>query len=178
MGEAGVLPAEKRFELLDGEIYELMPPGPLHAFVVDLIREMLEPIARGLGARVSQQNPIRLSPDYDPQPDVAIIRQARAHRERFPVPAEVLLVVEVSDSSVEHDRELKLPAYAAAGIQECWLVNLPAQHVEIYRNPVDGEYRTRHIRRTGDSLDVLAAPGTALAAAELFEEPPTEIRDA
>src|SRR5437763_16244618 len=73
MGEAGLLPPEGRFELLDGEIYELMPPGPLHAFIVDLIGELLEALAHALGGHAREEKPIRLNDEYDPQQDYAVV---------------------------------------------------------------------------------------------------------
>jgi len=82
----------------------------------------------------------------------------------------VLLVVEVADSSLQHDRELKLPAYAAAGIPDCRLVNLPELQVEVYREPEGGEYRLRRIYRSGESVESLAVPGTPVAVAELLGE--------
>jgi Uma2 family endonuclease len=171
MGEAGLLPPEGRFELLAGEIFQLMPPGPLHAFIVDLIGGILEALARLHGAHAREEKPIRLNPEYDPQPDVAMVRgPERDYRERFPGPEDVLLIVEVADSSLEHDRELKLPAYADAGIPECWLVNLPEQQVEVYREPAGAEYRMRRIYRSGETVEPLAAPGAALAVADLLGE--------
>ena len=90
----------------------------------------------------------------------------------------VLLVIEVADSSLEHDRSLKLPAYAASGIPECWLITLPEQQVEVYREPVDGEYRLLRLCRSGDTLELLAFPGAALAVSQLLgegqPEPPPE----
>lgn len=171
MGEVGLLPPEGRFELLDGEIFELMPPGPLHAFIVELIAALLELVARPCGAYAREEKPIRLSSEYDPQPDVAVVRgQARDYRKRFPGPEDVLLAVEVADSSLEHDRKLKLPAYAAAGIVECWLVNLPEERVEVYREPAGGEYRTCRIYRSGETVEPLCAPGAPIAVSELLGE--------
>jgi len=171
LGEAGLLPPEGRFELLNGEIYALMPPGPLHAFVADLIGDLLRGPAGVAGAHVRGQNPIRLNADYDPQPDVAVVRGRRqGYRDRFPGPEDVLLVVEVADSSLEHDRRLKLPAYAAGGIQECWLVNLPEQQVEVYRDPAGGEYRLRRLYRSGEAIEPLLAPGAALPVCDLLGE--------
>ena len=174
MGETGLLPPEARFELLGGEIFELMPPGPLHAFVVDLLAGLLGALARANGGYARVQNPIRLSPEYDPQPDIAVVRgRERDYRDRFPGPADVLLLVEVADSSLEHDREQKLPAYAAAGIQECWLVNLPEQQVEVYREPGDGIYRLRRLYRSGETVEPMAVPGASLPVAELLGEADT-----
>jgi len=169
MGEVGLLPPEGRFELLGGEVYDLMPPGPLHASIVDLIRALLVPLALAHGGHARQQNPIRLNEEYDPQPDIAIVGgREHAYRDRFPGPEDVLLVVEVSDASLQYDRDLKLRAYAGAGVPECWIVNLPEQQIEVYRDPAGDEYLLRHIRRSGETVEALAAPGVALAVAELL----------
>jgi Uma2 family endonuclease len=171
MGEAGLLPPEGRFELLDGEIYELMPPGPLHSFIVELSDKVLELLAQPLGAHSRAQNPIRLNSTYNPQPDVAVVRGVESdYRERFPDPGDVLWIVEVADSSLEHDRTQKLPAYAEAGILECWVVNLPEQQVEVYREPAGREYRMRRIFRSGEAVEPLAAPGALIAVAGLLGE--------
>ncbi len=171
LGEAGLLPPEGRFELLDGEIYEFAPPFPLHAYIVDLIGKFLEDRAAACGGHAREEKPIRLNQWYDPQPDIAVVRgPERRYRDRFPGPEDILLLVEVADSSVDHDRKRKLPAYAAAGIPECWLVNLPDQRVEVYAEPVDGEYRTLHLYRTGEVMECPALSGTAIAIADLFGE--------
>jgi Uma2 family endonuclease len=172
MGEAGLLPPEGRFELLGGEIYQLMPPGPLHAFIVGLIRGMLDAFARAHGAHVREEKPFRLNQEFDPQPDVAMVRgRERDYRDRFPGPEDVLLIIEVADSSLQHDRELKIPAYAAAGVPECWLVNLPEQQVEVYREPTGTGYRLLRLYRSGEAVEPLAAPGAPFAVADLLGEP-------
>ncbi|MGV3723844.1 MAG: Uma2 family endonuclease [Actinomycetota bacterium] len=171
MEEAGLLPAEGRFELLDGEIYQLMPPGPLHAFVVDLIGGILEQLAQGYRSHAREEKPIALNDAYHPQPDVAVAQGAPAtYRTRFPRPEEVLLVVEVADSSLEHDRTLKLPAYAAAGIPECWLVNLIDRQVEVYREPAEGVYRLRRLYRAGEAANPLFAPDVSITISDLLGE--------
>src|SRR5262245_43798144 len=96
LSELGVLPAEERFELLNGEIYQLRAPGPLHAFLVGLLRDIFQAVARELGGHVREEKPIRLSEEYDPQPDVAIVRGSEwDYRDRFPEPADLFLVIEV-----------------------------------------------------------------------------------
>lgn len=171
MGEAGLLPLEGRFELLDGEVYQLMPPGPVHDVVVGLIAALLALLGSARGTHVREEKSIHLSEYYDPQPDVAVVRGSRVdYLKRRPGPEDLLLVVEVADSSVEHDRRLKIPVYAGAGIPECWLVNLPERRVEAYRSPVEGEYRSLTLYRSGDSLELEAWPGAALAVAELLGE--------
>lgn len=171
MGEAGLLPPEGRFELLDGEIYELMPPFPLHAYIVEIVGKLLQARAVACGGHARSQNPIRLNPWYDPQPDIAVVRgPERRYRDRFPGPEDILLLVEVADSSVDHDRKRKLPAYAAAGIPECWLVNLPDQQVEVFSEAIEGQYRTMRLYRSGEVLESAAVPGTTIPVADLLGE--------
>jgi Uma2 family endonuclease len=169
MGEAGILPANERFELLDGEVYSVSPPGPPHASRVDTIGWHLGRLCDGETTHPRCQNPIRLTPHFDPQPDVAIVRgRLGTYDDRFPGPEEVLLVVEVSDSSLEQDRTIKLPAYAAAGIPESWIVNLRERKLEVYRDPVDGEYRTHLLFRSGDEVTPLFAAGASVLVAPLL----------
>jgi Uma2 family endonuclease len=175
LGDAGILPVEGRFELLDGEIYQLMPPGPRHSLLVDRIIRLLTRLATH-DTFVRAQNPIRLNADYEPQPDVAIIHGPEdRYLEQFPGPDDVLLVVEVSDSTLQHDRRLKLPAYAAAGIQECWIVNLPELQVEVYHEPSDAGYRTRRLYHRGEALAPLAIPGAALSVSDLLGVPAADV---
>lgn len=169
MGEAGLLPPEGKFELLDGEIYQLMPPGPEHSFLVGWIRELLVTLARLRESHVREEKPIRLSAHYDPQPDVVVVRgHERDYRTRFPGPDDVWLVVEVCVSSLEYDVTLKVPAYAEAGIAECWLVNVPEQQVEVYREPSAEGYRLRRIYRSGETVEPLGIPGASVAVADLL----------
>lgn len=172
MGEAGLLPAEGRFELLNGEIYQLMPPGPRHAVLVGWIRDTLATLARLRAGHAREEKPIRLNAHYDPQPDVVIVRgHGRDYLARFPEPEDVWLVVEVCDSSLEHDLTLKVPAYAEAGIEECWLVNVPEQQVEVYREPSAEGYRLRRICRSGEAIEPLAFPGSSVAVSDLLGNP-------
>lgn len=171
MGETGLLPPEGKFELLDGEIYQLMPPKPLHASIVDWIGELLETVARTRGAHVREEKPIRLSAEFQPEPDLALVRgRPRDYRDRFPGPEDVLLVVEVADTSLQHDRERKVPVYAEAGIPECWIVNLQEQQVEVYREPAGAEYQQAQIYRSGQAVEPLALPETSIAVADLLGE--------
>jgi Uma2 family endonuclease len=171
MGEAGILPPEAKFELLDGEVYQIMPPSPLHAILVTFAAKLLEELALAAGGHVRDEKPIRLADTYDPQPDVAVVRGGILdYPDRFPAPEDVLLLVEICLSSIEHDRTRKVPAYAAAGIQECWLVDHAERQVEIYRNAVDGQYRELRIVPAGETLRSLAAADVAIEASALLGE--------
>ena len=171
MGGLGLLPPEGRFELLDGVIYQLMPPGPFHSYLVGVISGIVERLVAAAGACVREEKPIRLNATYDPQPDVAVVRGPKqTYRDRYPEPHEVLLVIEVVLSSLDHDRDLKLPAYGAAGIPECWLVNVREKSVEVYRDPGPAGYRLRRICGAGETIELLASPAVSLRVDDLLDE--------
>jgi len=143
MADAGILGADERVELLQGEIIEMAPIGSHHAACV---RQLSRLFHQQLGGRaiVSVQDPVRLDDLSEPQPDVALLRPrpddyAGAH----PTPGDVLLLVEVGDTTAAWDARHKLPLYAAAGVGEVWLVNLVAGAVEVCLRPEGGAYTDR-----------------------------------
>ena len=151
MGEASIFRPDDRLELLEGEIFEMSPIGSHHAACVDLLARLLRVRVEDF-AIVRVQNPIRLDDFSEPQPDVALLKlRDDFYRHAHPTPADVLLVIEVADSTVESDRGYKIPLYAKAGIKEAWLVNLPAERIEIYAEPagrrVSNHQRGRTRRR-------------------------------
>lgn len=120
MGAAGIFTEDDRVELIDGEIRDLPPVGPSHAWIVNRLGEAL--ITRLAGkAYVSVQNPVRLGPHTEPQPDLTVAARAGGYADRHPAAADILLVVEVA---VHFDRTEKAPRYAQAGIPEMWLVDV------------------------------------------------------
>jgi Uma2 family endonuclease len=163
LGESGVLDEDDRVELIDGHVVEMTPIEPPHASCVNRLNELFAPLA-GTVATLTVQNPLILAEYQVPQPDfVALRHRADAYRSRHPGPADVLLLIEVADTTVESDRHTKVPRYARAGISEAWLVDLPGDGIEIYRNPSAGGYTdvTRFSR--GDTLTPLAFPGLRLS---------------
>jgi Uma2 family endonuclease len=148
MGQVGIFHPDDRLELLEGEIYEMSPIGSLHAACVDFLVVLLAGLAQHRFI-VRGQNPIRLDDFSEPQPDVALLRwRDDFYRHAHPKPADVLLVIEVADSTVESDRRYKIPLYAKAGIKEAWLVNLPEEKIELYAEPANGAYQiTREFKR-------------------------------
>ncbi len=152
MGAAGILRADARLELLEGVIYEMSPIGSLHAACVDALTLLLTEMA-GRRFSVRTQSSIRLDDFSEPQPDIALLRwRDDFYRHAHPMPADVLLVIEVADTTVESDRRYKLPLYAKAGINEAWLVNLPEQRIELYAEPVNGAYQlTQEFKRDEDA---------------------------
>jgi Uma2 family endonuclease len=144
MAEAGILGEDDRVELIEGEIIDMPPIGTDHTSVVKRLNSIF---ARNVGVRaiVSVQDPIRLNPRSEPQPDIALLRyRADFYRHAHPGPEDVLLLVEVADSSLRYDREVKLPLYARHGIPEVWIVDLEHRRLEIYRRPAEETYLDKH----------------------------------
>ena len=159
MGEVGILTEDDRVELIGGAIVELSPIRDSHARAVNHLNEFLVVRLAGGDVTVSIQNPIRLSDDTEPQPDLAVLRG----RGRGVVDAaDVLLVIEVADTSRRYDRNVKLPLYAAAGIPEAWLVDLVAQTIARHTEPRAGRYRQTTIARRGESLASTVLPAVIL----------------
>lgn len=140
MVENSVFEEGARLELIGGEIVEMSPIGKRHAACVDRLAELFrEALGRQVIVRV--QNPIQLDDLSEPQPDVALLkRRGDFYSGALPTPADVLLVVEVADTSVEYDRQLKLPIYARAGVAEVWIVSLPDERIETYSRPSGERY--------------------------------------
>ena len=168
--KAGILAADERVELLDGEIITMAAMGSRHAAGIRAFDELL---GEALGRRVTRsvQCPLRLSHWYEPEPDIALLRRRDdAYAGHHPAPADVLLLVEVADSSVRNDRRRKLPVYALFGIPEVWLADLPAGQVEIHDQPTPAGYaRTRVVRRDG-CLTPAAFPDIAIAVADALPQ--------
>jgi Uma2 family endonuclease len=144
MDRAGIL-GDKRVELIDGELIAMSPPNPPHAIATTELDNSLT-LALADRAKVSVQNPIRLSPDMEdrnlPLPDLAVIER-KTYRDH-PQPEDVFVLIEVADTSLADDRGRKLSLYAEHGIFEYWIVNLIDKQIEVYTEPKGEEYLTRH----------------------------------
>ncbi|MGH7699531.1 MAG: Uma2 family endonuclease, partial [Gemmatimonadales bacterium] len=168
MAEAGILDRDERVELLDGEIIVMSPIGSRHAAAVDRLNHGLTRRA-GQRAIVRVQNPIVLGSHGEPQPDVCLLKpRADFYAGAHPRAEDVLLVVEVADTSDQDDRERKIPAYARAGIPEAWLVALPADAVEVYREPMPEGYREVRRLERGATLTPLRLPELTLAVDDVL----------
>jgi Uma2 family endonuclease len=157
MGEAGILHEDDRVELIEGEIVEMAAIGTRHFTCVNQLNRLL---VRGVGdaAIVSVQNPVRLDEHTEPQPDLAVL-QTRDYRESLPMPEDVLLLIEVSDTTLAYDRGVKLPLYARAGIPEVWIVDLMGEVIERHTGPSgDGYGHVERLRR-GEEIRSSALPG-------------------
>ena len=168
MGEAGIFAADDRVELIDGEIREMTPIGPSHAGLVDRLAELL--INRLTGkANVRIQNPIRLGRYTEPQPDLVIARRRMDYYAgRHPEAGDVLLVIEVADSSLLYDQVEKAPRYATAGIPEAWLVDVSGETVTVYSGPGADGYSEERLLRRGNEIRSVAVAGFRLPVDEIF----------
>ncbi|NCC34407.1 MAG: Uma2 family endonuclease [Chloroflexia bacterium] len=152
MRDVGIFAEDDRVELLDGEVVLMSPIGPLHAAIVRRLNTILSQAA-GHQFLLSVQDPIQLSDLSEPQPDLALLHyRADYYAASHPQPAEIELLIEVSDTSLDYDREQKLPRYAESGIREVWLVDLTHQQIEQYIDPANGSYRTKQTWVHGQTL--------------------------
>ena len=169
MAETGILHPDARVELLDGRIIDMSPIGPFHSGSINRLIRLFSKLSNGRWL-VSAQNPVRLDDYSEPQPDLMLLRSAADdYTSRHPVPEDVFLLIEVADSSLELDREEKLPAYGRAGIGEVWILNLPAKTIEVYRDPHFTGYGSNQTLRAGDQASPLAFPDVAVAVGELLK---------
>lgn len=169
MAEVGILKPDDRSELLRGEIVALTPVGARHATCVRRLIRLCAPLVVRQSVTLSVQDPVILGPYDEPQPDVALLRyRADDYAASHPTPADVLLVIEVADTSLERDRDLKLPLYAQAGIPEVWLVNLEAQEIQVYREPAAQGYRAVATVRPGGRLAPQELPGWEIGVSEVL----------
>lgn len=161
MAEVGILYEDDRVELIEGEITEMAAIGTRHFTCVNGLNRML---VRGVGdeAIVSVQNPVRLDEHGEPQPDLAVIR-ARDYRDSLPTPEDVLLLIEVADTTLAYDRGVKLPLYARFGIREVWIVDLNVGVVERHTGPSPDGYRLTARAGRGESLGSETLPERVLA---------------
>lgn len=167
MYEMGILKFHERAEIIDGELIKKMSIGDFHATVVDLLNEFLIRNAPP-NTRVRVQNPVRLS-DYDePEPDLALADLTKYDGKRHPRPEEVLLIVEVSDTTLDYDRKTKIPLYAEAGIPEVWLINLKNKTVQVYTNPLEGAFGFVRVLHRGDTLQSETVPNLSLNVDTIF----------
>ena len=151
MAEAGILTRDERVELIDGEIITISPIGSEHGASVDAGNYFLVSLLRGR-AIVRVQGNVRLDDYNEPEPDFALMKwRYDFYRNELPGPDDVLLIIEVSDTSLSYDRGVKLALYARFGIPEVWIANIPNCIVEAYTDPVDGEYTNSLMYSPGET---------------------------
>jgi Uma2 family endonuclease len=169
MAETGVLRPDARVELLDGKIIDMSPIGPFHGGLVNRLIRKFAKLSNGRWT-LSAQNPLRLDNHSEPEPDVMLLKPAADdYTSRHPQPDDVFLLIEVSDSTLDYDREEKLPTYGRAGVAEVWIVNLQDATLEIYREPNFTGYGAKTILHGGDKATPQAFPDASLDVAELLQ---------
>lgn len=153
LAEAGILDEDSPVELLNGQIIRMSPAGDQHAACIDRLDELFRDIL-GKTVNIRIQSPVSLDALSEPEPDIAILkRKDNFYADGHPRPEDILLLVEVADSTIEKDRMLKKAAYASAGITEYWIVNIPGRQVEQYLQPIGESYQLEHIYKASQSLE-------------------------
>ncbi|MCW5849964.1 MAG: Uma2 family endonuclease [Anaerolineae bacterium] len=168
MGRAGILGEDVRVELVDGEIVQMSPIGARHMACVNRLTALL---SQRLGQRyiISPQNPIRLSRYQEPEPDLAVLKwRDDFYASAKPTAADVLLVIEVAETTLEYDTKVKIPRYAQAGVPEAWVADLMGNLVKQYADPVGGVYQVEREYRRGETLMLRAVPELSLDVAAIL----------
>jgi Uma2 family endonuclease len=167
MAEVGLLAPDARVELIEGEVMDMAPIGKLHAGKVDWVAELLTDAVRKQFI-VAVQRPIGLASDTELQPDVALLkRRPDFYCHAYPGPTDVLLLVEVSDSSLRYDQRAKIPLYAKHGIPEVWLLDVQAKQLHCMRKPRAGIYEDIQVFASG-SIGVACLPGVIVPLDDLL----------
>ena len=169
MAEAGILCEDDRVELVEGEIIEMPPIGSQHASIVDTISDILRSNLTRQRAIIRVQGPIRLGEKSEPEPDVSILApRIDAYRDSHPGAADVLLLIEVSDTTLAFDTGRKQALYADAGVREYWVVDITGRRIEVYRGPTAGNYKQRLLFLPGESIAPLAFPEVSVAVSDVL----------
>jgi Uma2 family endonuclease len=168
MGAAGILKEDDRIELIDGEMIEMAPIGTRHLSKVNRLQRMLS-LAVGNDAIVSTQNPIALPPDNEPQPDIALLKpRSDDYEGRLPGATDALLVIEVADTTLAYDRDIKIPVYARHGIPEVWLFDLQGGSLFVHREPGPKGYQRVLTPKRNETASPLLLPNIKIDLAEVW----------
>ena len=169
MMDAGVFagPDQRRLELIRGEIVPMSPIGTPHWRMVNILNRWSAKVTSEDDVEISVQNPITVPPnDSAPEPDIAWLK-AKPYTSHVR-PEDILLVIEVADSTVRFDTVEKAAIYAEGGIKDYWVVDLASEVVHVHRDPIDGQYRTITMARKDDEILPLEYPQAVLNVGEAF----------
>ncbi|MGD1702925.1 Uma2 family endonuclease [Dapis sp. BLCC M229] len=168
MLEAGVFNENERVELIRGEIINMSPMGYHHAGRLNRLNELFF-LRLAQTVTIGIQVPVRLNNTSEPQPDVSLLqRRPDFYETQLPQPENVFLLIEVSDTTIKYDREVKVPLYAENNIVEVWLVNLTEKCLEVYRQPTANGYQTVQTFQKGESLTIQALPNVTFTVDEIL----------
>jgi Uma2 family endonuclease len=161
MIELGILKDYEKAEIIEGELIKKIPIGDRHAATVNFLNRLfIKNVSDDVLVRI--QNPIRLSDYNEPEPDIVLTDLRKYNGKRHPQPAEIILIVEVSDSTLKYDRDTKLSLYADAEIYEVWIVNLQNDIIEVHQNPSNGIYQLAKIFKRGEKVQSEMLPDLSL----------------
>ncbi len=167
LAEAGILHEDDNVELIEGRIIDMTPIGSKHASCVKRIIELLTDRLQKR-ATIGVQDPIDLNEQTEPEPDITILKKrSDFYAEHHPRPEDVLLIIEVADSSINYDRSIKIPLYAKSGIQEVWLINLIENIIEVYQNPSQIGYKICKKVYKEDTISPLCFSDINIKASEI-----------
>jgi Uma2 family endonuclease len=166
MAESGLLNENDRIELIEGELLDMPPIGSKHANWVNRLIQRFFKMGQD-HYEISVQNPVILGARSEPQPDVMLLKKGN-YMNALPTAADVLLIVEVSDSTLEYDRDVKLGIYARHSIPEVWLLDVNRLELLVYREPTDGQYRLMRICSANDVATSLKAPEISVRLNDLL----------
>ena len=166
LAELGVFGVDERVELIEGQVVEMTPIGDRHASCVRRLLDWFAHHALAL-AIIDVQNTVVLGRRDAPQPDLALLKRRADGYPQHPRPRDILLVIEVADTTLAYDRDVKIPRYATAGIPEAWLVDLVADAITVYREPQPDGYRDVASVTRGETLRPLLLPGIIIAADDI-----------
>jgi len=168
MADTGILTGKDHVELIEGEIIKMSPIGSRHAACVNRLTAYLHAVVQN-AAIVSVQNPVHLDEYSEPEPDLTLLKPRKDfYANAHPLPADVLLIIEVSDTSFEYDRDIKLPLYAKAGIPEVWLIDLQNEKIEIHRQPVANRYKISTAHKRGASFQSAAIADASIVVDKIL----------
>ena len=169
IGTAGVLKEDDRIELIEGEMIEMAPIGSRHLAKVNRLARLLSQCI-GDQAIVSVQNPIALPPHNEPQPDLALLKpRADDYEGKLPSAEDILLVIEVADTTLAYDRDAKMPIYARHDIVETWLVDIQGQTVSIYQEPGKNGYRRILTPTRNESITPTQLPNVVIQLVDIWK---------
>jgi len=176
LGENGIFDEDSRVELIEGDLIAMPPIGEQHASKTRRLNRLFS-LQVGDTAIVDVQNPVMLDARSEPQPDMVLLKpRPDFYESAHPRPEDVLLLIEVSDSTLRYDRDTKVPLYARAGIPEVWLLDVAGQRLEIYRRPSPEGYREIHYPAPAESIAPVLLPELVLSVAGLLIPPPSTKR--
>jgi Uma2 family endonuclease len=168
MGETGILAPEARVELIEGEVIDMPPIGSPHAGTVDYMADVLRS-ACGRQSILRTQNPVFLDLHSEPRPDIALLRpRPDFYRSSHPTPADVFLIIEVADTSLAYDTQIKLPLYARHGIPEVWLADLSNRRLIVHRTPTAAGFQDVQTLTDLSAVTPLLLPGVTIDLSSLF----------